>query len=202
MDRVNAKEDNSDSVGSSRSSIRRGTAELESEVVNKRRSRSSNDSSSQDETKSESANITTNTGMSLRDRSKKLRPNYRFPVADEPIVSVERRPGPRVSKVNTAGGSVDVSHWLQCDACQKWRIVSHVLFEDLKRLSRFECRNLQGVTCKDRDDWGSAGASEDTSVKDEGAYRRKARKNVKRINIFAGKYIPGFAGEFSDFGDD
>lgn len=97
----------------------------------------------------------------------------------------------------------EVSHWLQCDSCQKWRIVSHKLFEDLKKLSRFECRNLQGVSCKDRDDWGAIG-SEDTSVKDDASvdYRRRVRKQIKRVNIFSGKYIPGFAGEFSDFGDD
>jgi hypothetical protein len=99
--------------------------------------------------------------------------------------------------------NADVSHWLQCDACHKWRIVAHRLFEDLQKLPRFECRNLQGVTCKDRDDWASVGAgSEDTSLKDEGQHRRRSRKQIKRVNIFAGKYIPGFAGEFSDFGDD
>ena len=127
-----------------------------------------------------------------------------------PAPAVERRVLPKTEKSSTAGmnASAELSHWLQCDACQKWRIVAHKLFEDLKKLSHFQCRNLQGVTCKDKDDWGK-GASDDASVKDDssmaGFYSRasKARaRQPRRVNIFAGRYIPGFAGEFSDLGEE
>lgn len=162
------------------------------------------DSNSQDDIKSEGGNNAMGVGMSLRDRSKRTRPNYRYAPEPDVPAPVERRAPARVNKSTNSTTNADVSHWLQCDACHKWRIVAHKLFEDLQKLARFECRNLQGVTCKDRDDWGAsvAGGSDDISVKDDGQYRRRSRKQIKRVNIFAGKYIPGFAGEFSDFGDD
>ena len=163
---------------------------------------SMDDANSQDDIKSESGNNASSTGMSLRDRSKRARPNYKYLPEPEITSTTERRVAPKSERTVSSSMNAEVSHWLQCDSCHKWRIVAHKLFEDLKKLTRFECRNLQGVTCKDRDDWASAGASDDTSVKDEGSQRRRSRKQIKRINIFSGKYIPGFAGEFSDFGDE
>lgn len=165
---------------------------------------SMDEENSQDDMKSETGMNATGSGMALRDRSKRSRPNYRYAVEEGPPAPPERRSSIKTEKASSAAVSTEVSHWLQCDACHKWRIVAHKLFDDLKKLSRFECRNLQGVTCKDRDDWASAGASDDTSVKDDGTqnFRRRARKHIKRINIFSGKYIPGFAGEFSDLGED
>lgn len=180
--------------GASSSSSNRGS----------KRDGSQDDSNSQDDIKSEGDANATSGGMSLRDRSKRVRPNYKYLPEIEATPAPERRQSARNEKPAHTDMNADVSHWLQCDACHKWRIVAHRLFEDLKKLARFECSNLQGVTCKDKDDWAAAaaGASDDTSVKEEGQYRRRARKQIKRLNIFAGKYIPGFAGEFSDFGDE
>jgi len=90
-------------------------------------------------------------------------------------------------------------------------LVNPVLFESLKKLDHFNCRNLQGVTCKDKDDWvagnESMTGSDGGSIRDDylGSRRMGGGGNVnrrlppsKRVNIFAGKYIPGFGAEFSD----
>lgn len=203
MNRVNVLKSDS---GSGTASQSEGSADGTSSTPSNRDSKregSFDDSNSQDDVKSEGGANAASTGMSLRDRSKRSRPNYKYLPEIEPTPVPERRATARNEKPANTSMNADVSHWLQCDECHKWRIVAHRLFEDLKKLARFECSSLQGVTCKDKDDWATAGASaDDTSVKDEGQYRRRARKQIKRVNIFAGKYIPGFAGEFSDFGDE
>lgn len=172
---------------------------------------SGDDLNSQDDAKSDLGNNAPGIGMSLRDRRKRPRPNYRYSpeLTAAAAPSVEKRHTAKTEKpsATSMNTSSDMSHWLQCDICQKWRMVDHRVFGELKKLSRFECRNLQGVTCKDRDDWALAGASEDNSIKDDTSigYKRNGKSRpgkVRRVNIFAGRYIPGFAGEFSDFGEE
>ena len=150
------------------------------------------DGNSQDDMKSETANLSTQeVGMSLRERRTRKRPTHLYSpdVAPAAVPAVERRASARTEKT----GTKDMSNWLQCDMCQKWRLVHQNVFADLKKLSHFQCRNLQGVTCKDRDDWGAG-----PSLASDDDYRAVRKPNNRRINIFAGKYIPGFAAEFSD----
>lgn len=174
---------------------------------------SGDDLNSQDDGKSDHGNNALANGMSLRDRRKRPRANYRYSpeLTAAPAPATEKRSTVKTEKssATSMNTSSDLSHWLQCDVCHKWRIVDHRVFGELKTLSHFQCRNLQGVTCKDRDDWASGGASEDTSIKDDSSigYKRNTKPNrqsnkFRRVNIFAGRYIPGFAGEFSDLGED
>lgn len=205
MNRVNhtKSEDRSRSASESEGSSD-GHASTPS-VSDSKKEEMEDDSRSQEDVKSEKDLNAMPAGMALRDRRKRARPNYRYSpeLTPAPAPATERRSSARTEK---SGGSMnssgDVSHWLQCDSCHKWRIVAHKLFEDLKKLSHFQCRNLQGVTCKDRDDWAGSGGSEDVSMKDDasvGYYKKPAsRKQIRRINIYAGKFIPGFGGEFSD----
>jgi len=166
---------------------------------------------SQDDVKSEEGNAT-NAGdarMSLRDRRKRKVTNYRYSPDLSPVAApaVERKASSK-STDKSMNAKGDLSNWLQCDACHKWRLVNPVLFANLKKLDHFNCRSLQGVTCKDKDDWvagnesasltaGSDGGS--TSLRDDfGTRRPRNHSSTKRVNIFAGRYIPGFAAEFSD----
>jgi hypothetical protein len=170
------------------------------------------DQNSQDDTKSEDGNA--NSGlesrMSLRDRRKRKVPNHRYSPDDSPAAApaVERKPSTK-STDKASNAKNELSNWLQCDLCQKWRLVNPVLFESLKKIDHFNCRNLQGVTCKDKDDWvvgnESMTGSDGGSIRDDYYSSRRMGGNVnrrlppsKRINIFAGKYIPGFGAEFSD----
>ena len=172
------------------------------------------DQNSQDDIKSEdgNANNTLDSRMSLRDRRKRKVTNYRFSpdVSPAPAPPVERKASTKSSD-KASNAKNELSNWLQCDLCQKWRLVNPVLFENLKKLDHFNCRNLQGVTCKDKDDWvagnESMTGSDGGSIRDDylSSRRMGAGGNVnrrlppsKRVNIFAGKYIPGFGAEFSD----
>jgi hypothetical protein len=168
---------------------------------------------SQDETKSEDGNATNavETKMSLRDRRKRKVVNYRYSpdLSPTPPPVAERKTSSK-STDKVVNAKNEMSNWLQCDACHKWRLVNPVLFESLKKLDHFNCRSLQGVTCKDKDDWlagneSSMTGSDGGSTLRDDYYGRKGmgslsgrRTAVKRVNIFAGKYIPGFGGEFSD----
>jgi len=188
-----------------------GDQRSSSSVSSGRKDGSADDFNSLDDVKSDAGNNATGVGMSLRDRRKRPRPNYRFSpdINAAPAPGTDKRPSVKTEKLSASSmnTSSDMSHWLQCDACHKWRMVDHRVFGELKKLSHFQCRSLQGVTCKDKDDWASAGASEDASIKDDAtfAYKRNTKgraSKIRRVNIFAGRYIPGFAGEFSDFGDE
>jgi len=172
------------------------------------------DQNSQDDTKSEdgNANGALESGMSLRDRRKRKVINYRYSpdITPAPAPAVERKASAKSSD-KASNAKNELSNWLQCDLCQKWRLVNPVLFESLKKLDHFNCRSLQGVTCKDKDDWvagnESMTGSDGGSIRDDFyASRRMGPGNAvnrrlppsKRVNIFAGKYIPGFGAEFSD----
>jgi hypothetical protein len=170
---------------------------------------------SQDDTKSEdgNANATVESRMSLRDRRKRKVTTYKYSPDVSPVAApaVERKQSAKAND-KTSNAKSELSNWLQCDSCHKWRLVNPVLFESLKKMDHFSCRSLQGVTCKDKDDWvagnESMTGSDGGSIRDHdyGSRRMQAvASNVnrrlppsKRINIFAGKYIPGFGAEFSD----
>ena len=205
MNRVNqTKSEDRSRSGSQSEESTDGHASTPS-VSDSKKEEMEDDSRSQEDVKSEK-DVNASTGrMALRDRRKRARPNYRYSpeLTPAPAPPAERRSSARTEKsAGSMNSSNDVSHWLQCDLCHKWRIVAHKLFEDLKKQSQFQCRNLQGVTCKDRDDWAGSGGSEDVSMKDDasvGYYKKTgSRKQVRRINIYAGRFIPGFGGEFSD----
>ena len=199
-----SEESNSDeSMGSQKSSP--GNSENKKEDPE-------DDQNSQDDTKSEdgNANTTLDSRMSLRDRRKRKVPNSRYSADDSPVAApaVERKASAK-SADKASNAKNELSNWLQCDLCQKWRLVNPVLFENLKKVDHFNCRNLQGVTCKDKDDWavgnGSMTGSDGGSNREEYYTGRRMGGNMnrrlppsKRINIFAGKYVPGFGAEFSD----
>ena len=179
--------------------------------IGSKRDGTGDDQNSQDDVKSESASMEPGSEpkMELRERRKRKVTTYRYSpdLEPAPAPTIERRSSAK-SNDKSSNAKNELSHWLQCDSCHKWRIVATVLFNDLKKLEHFTCRNLQGVTCKDRDDWaagndsmtGSDGGS--STIKEE--YRSiksrqgNSRTTTRRINIFAGNFIPGFAGEFSE----
>lgn len=212
MNRVNQakSEDKSASASHSEQSGNEGTSTPS--FTDSKKEDIEDDFQSQEDVKSEQGSNAMPVRMELRERRKRNRPNHRYSpeLSPAPAPAVERRASSRTEKsgAGSMNSSTEMSHWLQCDLCHKWRIVAHKLFEELKKQSHFQCRNLQGVTCKDRDDWAAGSAtSEDVSMKDDttndGYYRRPAAahrstKHIRRVNIFAGRYIPGFGGEFSD----
>jgi hypothetical protein len=165
---------------------------------------------SQDDVKDEDGNATnaTDARMSLRDRRKRKVTNYRYSpeLSPAPAPSGDRKASGRSNdKSSTMNAKSELSNWLQCDSCHKWRLVNPMLFESLKKLDHFNCKSLQGVTCKDKDDW--VAGTESMTGSDAGTstaeYPRSSRQRMmtssgKKVNIFAGRYIPGFAGEFSD----
>lgn len=166
------------------------------------------DRDSVDDSKDDAMNAAHETGgarMSLRDRRNRKPTNYKYSEDVSPVAATERRTGTRAAAADKAGSSQlksEMSNWLQCDLCHKWRLVAAGLFDELKKLDHFTCKNLQGVTCKDRDDWqaDSIAGSEDSSklLRSTQASRFGKPNRSMRVNIFAGRYIPGFAGEFSD----
>ncbi len=104
--------------------------------------------------------------------------------------------------------STDNNNWLQCDACNKWRLVAADLFEKLSKAHEFRCTHLTGTTCDDADDWEHVtktttdsplqprtSAEEDSKV----VKRRKprARKRIVKPNMYSGSYIPGFGAPMS-----
>ena len=211
MDGVKIPKSEDGSTSSSKSDDSMGSGSISPTNNNLRKDETADEQNSQDDMKAETANSDNQeVGMSLRERRTRKRPSHLYSpdIAPGAPPAVERRASTRTEK--SASGvnakSPDMSNWLQCDLCHKWRLVHSNVFADLKKLAHFQCRNLQGVTCKDRDDWGeSNGGSEDASMKDEFTSGRTARsraRSTRRINIFAGKYIPGFAAEFSDYGEE
>jgi hypothetical protein len=135
-------------------------------------------------------------GMELR---KKRPRNYARWSPDIGPVSVSDRKVP----VRTEKTMASTDNWLQCDVCHKWRLADSSVFDDLKRLPTFACRNLQGVSCKDSDDWAAIGlaGSEDASPVMSSNRKVKTARVLSRggfVNIFAGRYVPGFGGEFSE----
>jgi hypothetical protein len=167
------------------------------------------DRDSQDDSKDSVANATQETGgarMSLRDRRNRKPASYKYAEDVSPVGAIERKTSARSG--DRVATKSELSNWLQCDSCHKWRLVAPHLFNELKKNPVFNCRNLQGVTCKDRDDWAgseSMAGSEDShfaKYRSTQAVRRANNRGIPvRVNIFAGRYIPGFAGEFSE-GDD
>jgi hypothetical protein len=170
---------------------------------------------SQDDVKDEDGNATnaTDARMGLRDRRKRKVTNYRYSpdLSPAPAPAVERKASSRSNDKSTLNAKSQMSNWLQCDSCHKWRLVNPVLFESLKKLDNFNCRSLQGVTCKDKDDWiagnesmtgsdgGGSTAADYTRSSNRQRVMASSSSGGKKVNIFAGRYIPGFAGEFSDF---
>lgn len=152
---------------------------------------------SQDDMKSETG-TGKETGVFLREKRTRKRPSHLDSPDSAPAPVLERRVSVRAEKSGMNGKVSDMSNWLQCDMCRKWRLVHSNVFADLKKLAHFQCRNLQGVTCKDRDDWGAGGS---LGSEDDNTISRRNVRNNRRVNIFAGKYIPGFAAEFSDLDD-
>jgi len=101
--------------------------------------------------------------------------------------------------------STDNNNWLQCDSCNKWRLVGADLFESLSKKAEFKCTILTETNCDDQDDYERFTDSphlQPRSMVMEGVRQIKRRKpkahkrNIKP-NLFADNFIPGFAAPLS-----
>ena len=103
--------------------------------------------------------------------------------------------------------STDNNNWLQCDVCNKWRLVAADLFERLSKAREFRCPLLIGTACSDADDWEHATkTTTDSPLLPRGGIeievkqrrrRHKGRRQPAKPNQFGGTYIPGFGAPLS-----
>jgi hypothetical protein len=105
--------------------------------------------------------------------------------------------------------STDNNNWLQCDSCNKWRLVGIELFERLSKEAEFKCTVLIGTLCEDQDDYerftkdtDSPNLQPRTMVAggDTKPIKRRKSKSHKRNlkpNAYADPFIPGFGAPLS-----
>ena len=132
---------------------------------------------------------------------------------DEPvsgtILVVDAPRGPGRRKRNTEqNSSSDNNNWLQCDSCNKWRLVANDLFDRLSKEAEFKCTVLTGTTCEDQDDYERLTKATDSpplqprtlahgDVKPIKRRKPRGRKRHAKPNVFADSYIPGFGAPLS-----
>jgi hypothetical protein len=121
--------------------------------------------------------------------------------AHELVVPVEMQKGVGRRKRNVETDSGDNNNWLQCDACNKWRLVANDLFESLSKEPEFKCPVLTGTSCEDQDDYeritnatGSPSLQPRTINSSRIIKRRKPRGHKAHFkpNIYTESQIPGF----------
>ena len=130
---------------------------------------------------------------------------------DEPVPgTITERSVMKLGRRKRGGdSSTDNNNWLQCDLCNKWRLVSPDLFDRMSKATEFRCNLLTGTTCDDADDWEHVTksttdsplqprvAADETTIKAVKRRKPRARKRIVKPNIFSGSYIPGFAAPLS-----